>query len=520
MMSMKKASVQASQIQGNAFFYETVPHERMRYKNYIKNHPETHELLASSPDRKEAENEIYKKIEEETGDSPLAYNLSNQIGKRHPSYKPVRDKYAVIRREERRQIKERRKINRDSGGKVDLLGDRLGSAEADWHRAIISGNRNAINSAAVKIQSSIRQYWSDYIKLARKYISADWNPPEDKINLTDLQDRPLLDFLLSIDELVNLDLPERESIIAPFLPAQSLSMVFAPRGLGKSWFCMQLALAVADGRKFFAWDVPAARRVLYIDGEMPQKTLVDRFRSLSHGLPSILDVLSSERLWIDDRGLNLNRVEDQARVSELLEQMDTLGRQPELIIIDNLSSMTSGGDENSNSELDNLLQFLVRLRHKGFAILLVHHSGKGGDQRGASRREDLLDTSIKLNAVKNGEVLKGAKFEVEFVKVRGERPNPDKLEAELITGEHGCLEWSIGGKKVLSPQTKLLIAIRDISPKNQGDLVDNLGVTQAAVSQQIKRGRENGHITYDKKPTLTDQGMAYCEKISPAGDQF
>ncbi|PKN12735.1 MAG: hypothetical protein CVU69_05070 [Deltaproteobacteria bacterium HGW-Deltaproteobacteria-4] len=520
MMNMNEASVQASQIQEDEFFDETVPHEFLNYKKYITNHPETHEILASFPDRKEAENEIYGRIEEETYNPLLACSLTTQIGKRHPSCKPARDKYAVIRWEERSQIKEQRKINRVSGGKVDILDDRLEDAYEDCRQALISGNRNALNSSLVKLQSSIRQYWSDYTKLARKYISADWSPPENKITLTDLQNRPLLDFVLSIDELVNLDLPERESIIAPFLPAQSLSMVFAPRGLGKSWFCMQLALAVADGRKFFAWDVPAARRVLYIDGEMPQKTLVDRFRSLSHGLPSILDVLSSERLWIDDRGLNLNLVEDQARVSELLEQMDSVGRQPELIIIDNLSSMTSGGDENSNSELDNLLQFLVRLRHKGFAILLVHHSGKGGDQRGASRREDLLDTSIKLNAVKNGEVLKGAKFEVEFVKVRGERPNPDKLEAELITGEHGCLEWSIGKKVTLSPQANLLIAIRDILPKNQGDLAIHLAVSQAAVSQQIKRGRENGHITYDKKPTLTDQGMAYCEKISPAGDQF
>jgi putative DNA primase/helicase len=29
-------------------------------------------------------------------------------------------------------------------------------------------------------------------------------------------------------------------------------------------------------------------------------------------------------------------------------------------------------------------------------LLIVHHTGKGGEQRGTSRREDVLDTSISL----------------------------------------------------------------------------------------------------------------------------
>ena len=31
-----------------------------------------------------------------------------------------------------------------------------------------------------------------------------------------------------------------------------------------------------------------------------------------------------------------------------------------------------------------------------FSVLIVHHAGKGGQQRGTSRREDVLDTSISL----------------------------------------------------------------------------------------------------------------------------
>lgn len=76
------------------------------------------------------------------------------------------------------------------------------------------------------------------------------------------------------------------------------------------------------------------------------------------------------------------------RIDAMLDDVDA-----EMIIFDNLSSLRSGVDENDNSALDAFLQWLLALRHKGYAILLIHHAGKGGDQRGASRLEDFLDTS-------------------------------------------------------------------------------------------------------------------------------
>jgi hypothetical protein len=38
----------------------------------------------------------------------------------------------------------------------------------------------------------------------------------------------------------------------------------------------------------------------------------------------------------------------------------------------------------------------LRLQHRGIGVLLVHRSGKSGEQRGTSRREDVLDTVIGL----------------------------------------------------------------------------------------------------------------------------
>ena len=40
-------------------------------------------------------------------------------------------------------------------------------------------------------------------------------------------------------------------------------------------------------------------------------------------------------------------------------------------------------------------QWLLRLRRRGVSVLVVHHAGKNGDQRGISKREDLLDTASR-----------------------------------------------------------------------------------------------------------------------------
>lgn len=40
--------------------------------------------------------------------------------------------------------------------------------------------------------------------------------------------------------------------------------------------------------------------------------------------------------------------------------------------------------------------WLLRLRRRGVAVLLVHHADVNGRQRGTSRREDALDTVIAL----------------------------------------------------------------------------------------------------------------------------
>jgi putative DNA primase/helicase len=69
--------------------------------------------------------------------------------------------------------------------------------------------------------------------------------------------------------------------------------------------------------------------------------------------------------------------------------------------------------------LGPIQDYLLRLRRRNISVLIVHHAGKGGQQRGTSRREDVLDTVICLRRPSDYEPTEGARFEVHLEKGRG-----------------------------------------------------------------------------------------------------
>src|SRR5687768_2890831 len=68
----------------------------------------------------------------------------------------------------------------------------------------------------------------------------------------------------------------REWLVDLFLRAKTLTMVFGQRGVGKTFFLLWLALALARGVQFLSWTVKKPRRVLYIEGEMSNEELQER----------------------------------------------------------------------------------------------------------------------------------------------------------------------------------------------------------------------------------------------------
>jgi hypothetical protein len=325
---------------------------------------------------------------------------------------------------------------------------------------------------------------------------------------------PLIESVCSAQDLLAMDLPPLEYVVDQIISESSLNMVYAWRGVGKTWFVMELCLAVASGTPLFdQYDVPKARNVLLIDGEMRAVSLRERLRFLRPcGMPEPLYLLPAEFVHRTGRGLNLIDPGDQRRIEEVIEQMDKEQRRPELIVVDNLSSLARGVDENDNSEMDELLEWLNALRQYGHAVLLVHHAGKNGTQRGASRREDSLETVIKLVPPKREKTAPppdGATFQMEFEKHRNGTPIPYTLSLQLGVNEHGDACWySTGGSKVKAAMTTLRI-LYETRPKRNKDMTHK---QQPQISKDIAFLRDQGwvnglEVTWSGKNELIGQGL-------------
>jgi len=206
--------------------------------------------------------------------------------------------------------------------------------------------------------------------------------------------------VLDWNEWSTKEVPPREFLMEPIIRQKGLVELYSGRGMGKTFLALSIAVAVATGNNIFHWIVPKPHRVLYVDGEMAFNDLQDRARAIVAAQPnpppdrSYLQLLSAD---LQEFGIPSLSNKDNPAGRETVNLALKLGtsEQMDLLILDNLSALTSGG-ENS-----------------------VHHAGKSGKQRGTSKREDLLDTVINLRQPNGYKQEEGARFEVHYEKHRG-----------------------------------------------------------------------------------------------------
>jgi putative DNA primase/helicase len=252
---------------------------------------------------------------------------------------------------------------------------------------------------------------------------------------------------VGIKDFLALEIPARGMLLSPVLPEKSLGMLYAPRGIGKSWLALSIGVAVASGGSLLKWEAPGPRRVLVVDGEMPLADLQARLNSILRGLGA--DV-PNDRLRIlaadnSEVGINLGSIAGQQTLEPHLDGLD-------LLILDNLSTLMTTGSEGASDSWLPMQNWLLRLRRKGIAVLLIHHAGVNGRQRGTSRREDALDLVIGLRRPADYSPEQGARFEVHIEKARtlvgdGALPFEAMVEAFVTESGRAGVRWVAGDLK-------------------------------------------------------------------------
>jgi putative DNA primase/helicase len=292
-------------------------------------------------------------------------------------------------------------------------------------------------------------------------------PPKDRLKPHDIHD------------LCAMEIPPREMIVDPLIPSKGIVMLYAARGIGKTHVSCGLSLAASTGTSFLRWQAPTPRRVLHCDGEMAAVDLRDRFRALMEASsakpePGFLNILPADLI---DMGIgNLASPKVQAELDPWLADV-------ELLVLDNLSTLTSVIRDNDAESWNPIQEWLLRLRRRGISVLIVHHAGKGGEQRGTSRREDVLDTSISLRRPSDYVPSEGARFEVHFEKARGVHGDRVKPFEAKMEERDGAAVWTTMEIEDVNKSRVAALLQDDMSVR---DIADETGIPKSTVHRLKK----------------------------------
>lgn len=291
---------------------------------------------------------------------------------------------------------------------------------------------------------------------------------------------------IDLNDFLNLELPKRELILSPWLPEQGLAMVYATRGVGKTLFSLSVGLAVATGGRLLRFDAPCPRRVLFVDGEMPASAMQERLRNLLDGNGQPRPAPGYFRLITPD--LVPGAIPDISRRLGQEELKRHLG-DVELLILDNLSCLCRSGVENESESWIPVQEFLLDLRQQGITVLLVHHAGKSGKQRGTSKREDVLDTVISLRHPADYKPGDGARFILNFEKNRhfmGDEASGFEVSVSNdLTDE---IRWTISSNVDLERAAGDLKA----AGKSSSEIAADLGVSKSTAHRLTVAARARG----------------------------
>lgn len=287
--------------------------------------------------------------------------------------------------------------------------------------------------------------------------------------------------LLNIKDFMKLDIPERETILYPWLQEKTITLITSQRGVGKTQFVWGLVKSITQGLQFGYWYTDKEYNTLILDGELPPEELQERIPY--HNLHKNCYIKST--IFDNDRknyqGLLWNK-EYRQHIENLCEIYNI-----KVLVLDNKKSLTPGLDENSSQEWDIINDWLLDMRGKGYSIILITHSGKDLTKgiRGHSSIEDNTDYTIQLTDKKLDSDY--CRFEYRFTKVRGHISynylRPNILSFKPKSENNNTYDWFIENDE----DNMLEFIQNNKDSMSKGQIGKELGISNSKVTRLFKK---------------------------------
>jgi hypothetical protein len=303
---------------------------------------------------------------------------------------------------------------------------------------------------------------------------------------------------LDVLDFLQMKLDPIDFVIEPILPVSNSAMIFAPTGVGKTYIMLHMAYSVAIGApNCFVWDIPHARPVLYVDGEMDQLTLQERLNEIVKAFLPVTPAHGFMKVITPDQQPKypprINTKEGRARIEEHLQPGS-------FCILDNIVTLCPGGDEKESEDWSVIQEWILYLRRNRISLFMVQHAGKSGDQIGTSKKEIQLSCNIKLRNQNHYTPEDGLRVEARLTKLRrrGKDGRWDPRWAQPFEIAYkvndGAAEFSTRPMKDILKKQAIELLVAGAHPK---EVMEATGLDR--------------FVVYRLKKTLKDQGIAAAQ---------
>jgi len=292
---------------------------------------------------------------------------------------------------------------------------------------------------------------------------------------------------ITAPDLQKLEVEPRKRIMGEWFQEGDLGFIFGPRGQGKTWWSMEIAHAIAEGRNLGPWQCSGPCPVLYTDGEMALDATRTRDAALTKSAAAELHYLHHQ-LCFDKTGkvLNLADLDAQDAFAEFIIQSGF-----KVVFLDNLSCLFAGVKENDADAWELVLPWLLKLRRCGISVVIVAHASRTGTMRGTSRREDAAHWIVQIKPVESDSEKQGARFVTQFTK------NRNATDAEVQP-----LEWLFeklegGGVQIRYKPQSQLARFRELIAAGfttATEVASHLEVSASRVSQLASQAKKEGWL--------------------------
>jgi putative DNA primase/helicase len=362
-----------------------------------------------------------------------------------------------------------------------------------------------VGYALGEVQDASRQ--REGIKIGQQLISGKITLEKAQEQLAKLNDQrdgkkswstALSEAAVTSSGLRSLKLTPRKKLLGDWFCEGDCGFIFGFRGIGKTWLAEAMANAIASGSKLGDWEAHEPCKVLYLDSEMPCDLM--RQRSIGLGTNDNFQIINHDILFErTGKILNIASPEIQDAITRHCVKTGV-----KVLFIDNLSTAAFGLKENEADSWEKMLPWLLDLRRRKIAVVIVHHAGRSGEMRGTSKREDSVFWIIALDdAKKNADDKRGARFISRFTK-------PSRNTQEEVTAYEWHFKTELNGEITIShklAQTMdVFLGLIEDGVNECNQIASEMKTSPASVSRLAKQAEKAGKIIKKSRAYFLTEG--------------